>query len=168
MGPALEALNEGQDHFWSLDFKDELHGYLTPGQRSAHQLFNHHAGCNHHCTYCIVPDTRGPEVSRSLESIMHEAIDMQQKGALEIYLLGQNVNSYGLGRDDLPSFAELLAKVAALGIPRVKFTTSHPMNFTSDIINVMVSYDNICNYIHLPVQSGSDRVFAPHGEGISS
>jgi tRNA-2-methylthio-N6-dimethylallyladenosine synthase len=76
----------------------------------------------------------------------------------EVVLLGQNVNSYGLGDPDLPSFAELLRRVAGVGIPRVKFTTSHPMNFTSDIIDAIAEEPNVCSYIHLPAQSGSDRV----------
>ena len=156
--PAIEAVEGGQEQYWNLDFRDDLHEYLTPAPNTLTGFLTIMRGCNHHCTYCIVPDTRGPEVSRSLESIMHEAQSMQKQGVQEIYLLGQNVNSYGLGRDDLPSFAELLKLVASTGIPRVKFTTSHPMNFTSDIIDAMAKTDNICNYIHLPVQSGSDRV----------
>ncbi|MFO7544227.1 MAG: tRNA (N6-isopentenyl adenosine(37)-C2)-methylthiotransferase MiaB [Trueperaceae bacterium] len=115
-------------------------------------------GCNHHCTYCIVPDTRGPEVSRPSEAILAEARAMRAAGVEEVMLLGQNVNSYGLGIDALPSFAELLRMVADVGFPRVKFTTSHPMNFTSDIIDVIAQHQNVCNFIHLPVQSGSDRV----------
>ena len=115
-------------------------------------------GCNHHCTYCIVPDTRGPEVSRPAEAILAEARAMRTGGVEEVMLLGQNVNSYGLGIDGMPSFAELLRMVADLGFPRVKFTTSHPMNFTSDIIDVIAEHPNVCNFIHLPVQSGSDRV----------
>lgn len=115
-------------------------------------------GCNHHCTYCIVPDTRGPEVSRPAEAILAEARAMRAAGVEEVMLLGQNVNSYGLGVEGLPSFAELLRMVADVGFPRVKFTTSHPMNFTSDIIDVIAEHPNVCDFIHLPVQSGSDRV----------
>jgi tRNA-2-methylthio-N6-dimethylallyladenosine synthase len=83
---------------------------------------------------------------------------MRDAGVQEVVLLGQNVNSYGLGDPDLPSFAELLRRVAGVGIPRVKFTTSHPMNFTSDIIDAIAEEPNVCSYIHLPAQSGSDRV----------
>lgn len=155
---AIEAVETRGEAFWSLDFKDDLHSYLTPAPNTLTGFLTIMRGCNHHCTYCIVPQTRGPEVSRSLESIMHEARAMQAAGVQEIYLLGQNVNSYGLGRPDLPSFAELLREVAATGIPRVKFTTSHPMNFTSDVIDAMAECDNVCKYIHLPVQSGSDRI----------
>lgn len=156
--PALEALDAGQDSFESLRFKDDLTTYITPAPNALTGFLTIMRGCNHHCTYCIVPTTRGPEVSRPVEAIMQEAEAMRAAGVQEIYLLGQNVNGYGLGDSTLPSFAELLRSVAATGIPRVKFTTSHPMNFTSDIIDAVAETENICNYIHLPVQSGSDRV----------
>lgn len=161
--PAVEALELGQPDFQSLEFKDDLVSHITPASGSLTSFLTIMRGCNHHCTYCIVPSTRGPEVSRPLEAILQEAEAMRQAGAQELYLLGQNVNSYGLGDDSLPSFAELLRKVAHVGIPRVKFTTSHPMNFTSDIIDVIAEEDNVCNFIHLPVQSGSDRVLRRMG-----
>ncbi len=156
--PALEALSGGQASFESVRFKDDLTGYITPAPNALTGFLTIMRGCNHHCTYCIVPTTRGPEVSRPVQAILQEAEAMRLGGVQEIYLLGQNVNSYGLGDPTLPSFAELLRTVAATGIPRVKFTTSHPMNFTSDIIDAIAETENICNYIHLPVQSGSDRV----------
>jgi tRNA-2-methylthio-N6-dimethylallyladenosine synthase len=156
--PAIEALEAGQEQFESLRFKDDLDTYITPAPNALTGFLTIMRGCNHHCTYCIVPTTRGPEVSRPLEAIMQEAKAMQQNGVQEIYLLGQNVNSYGLGTPELPSFANLLRMVADIGIPRVKFTTSHPMNFTSDIIDAIAETPNICKYIHLPVQSGSNRV----------
>ncbi len=155
---ALDALQGGEASFESLGFKDDLKSYITPAPNALTGFLTIMRGCNHHCTYCIVPQTRGPEVSRPLAAILQEAEAMQRAGVQEIYLLGQNVNSYGLGNPDLPSFAELLRRVAATGIPRVKFTTSHPMNFSSDIIDAVAETENICNYIHLPVQSGSDRV----------
>jgi len=155
---AIETVDRAHEPFWSLEFKEELHTHLTPAPDTLTGFLTIMRGCNHHCTYCIVPQTRGPEVSRSLESILQEARAMQQNGVQEVYLLGQNVNSYGLGRPDLPPFAELLRRVADTGIPRVKFTTSHPMNFTSDVIDAVAEFENICKYIHLPVQSGSDRV----------
>ena len=156
--PAIDALDGGQASFESLAFKDDLTTYITPAPDALTGFLTIMRGCNHHCTYCIVPTTRGPEVSRPVEAIMQEAEAMRSAGVQEIYLLGQNVNSYGLGDAGLPSFAELLRLVAATGIPRVKFTTSHPMNFTSDVIDAIAETPNICNYIHLPVQSGSDRV----------
>lgn len=163
IAPAVEALEQGMPDFTSLEFKDDLVGHITPASGKLTSFLTIMRGCNHHCTYCIVPSTRGPEVSRPLDAILQEAEAMRQAGAQELYLLGQNVNSYGLGDPSLPSFAELLRKVAHVGIPRVKFTTSHPMNFTSDIIDVIAEEDNVCNFIHLPVQSGSDRVLRRMG-----
>lgn len=156
--PAVEALERGQARYTSLDFKEDLVYYTPPAPHTLTGFLTIMRGCNHHCTYCIVPTTRGPEVSRPVASILAEAEAMREAGVQELYLLGQNVNSYGLGVKGFPSFAELLRLVGALGIPRVKFTTSHPMNFTSDIIDAMAETETVCNYIHLPVQSGSNRV----------
>ena len=115
-------------------------------------------GCDKFCTYCIVPFTRGRERSRKIEEITHECKCLVDAGYKEITLLGQNVNAYGndlkLGYD----FADLLEKVALLGIPRLRFVTSHPWNFTDKMIDVISKYDNIMPYIHLPLQSGSDKV----------
>jgi tRNA-2-methylthio-N6-dimethylallyladenosine synthase len=144
----------------ALRFRDDLQHHLTPPPPRGTQtgFLTIMRGCDHHCTYCIVPTTRGPEVSRPLAAIVHEARAMRDAGVQEVVLLGQNVNSYGLHDPALPSFAELLRLVARIGIPRVKFTTSHPMNFTSDVIDAIRDEPNVCDYIHLPVQSGSDRI----------
>jgi tRNA-2-methylthio-N6-dimethylallyladenosine synthase len=161
---AVEAIEAARDagqpaRFESLRFRDDLVEHITPPHAGALTGFlTIMRGCNHHCTYCIVPTTRGPEVSRPLDAILREAEAMQAAGVQEVYLLGQNVNSYGLGDPSLPSFAQLLRLVAKVGIPRVKFTTSHPMNFTSDVIDAIAEEDAVCNFIHLPVQSGSDQV----------
>ena len=143
---------------WSLRFKDDLDTLVPPAPDALTGFLTIMRGCDHHCTYCIVPQTRGPEVSRPVESILAEARQMHEAGIPEVMLLGQNVNSYGLKDPSLPSFADLLRQVADVGFPRVKFTTSHPMNFTSDVIDAIAEHPGICNYIHLPVQSGSDRV----------
>ncbi len=115
-------------------------------------------GCDKFCTYCIVPFTRGRERSRKMENILEECSHLVQNGYQEITLLGQNVNAYGndlnLGYD----FADLLENVAKLGIPRLRFVTSHPWNFTDKMIDVIAKYDNIMPYIHLPIQSGSDAI----------
>ena len=115
-------------------------------------------GCDKFCTYCIVPFTRGRERSRKMEEILEECKCLVNNGYKEITLLGQNVNAYGndlnLGYD----FADLLEKVALLGIPRLRFVTSHPWNFTDKMIDIIAKYDNIMPYIHLPLQSGSDRI----------
>ena len=155
---ALDAIDAGRERYESLRFKSDLDTLIPPAPDALTGFLTIMRGCDHHCTYCIVPTTRGPEVSRPVDSILAEAEAMRDAGVQEIMLLGQNVNSYGLKDEGLPSFAELLRLVAQVGIPRVKFTTSHPMNFTSDIIDVIAEEPNVCNFIHLPVQSGSDRV----------
>jgi len=155
---AVAEIEAGKKQFTSLEFKSHLETHITPAPSSLTGFLTIMRGCNHHCTYCIVPDTRGPEVSRPVDVIMQEAEAMKSAGVQEIYLLGQNVNSYGLEQKQLPSFAEILKMVASIGIPRVKFTTSHPMNFSSDIIDVIAETENIANFIHLPVQSGSNRI----------
>lgn len=158
IGPALDALRGGQERYESLRFKTDLETLIPPAPDALTGFLTIMRGCDHHCTYCIVPTTRGPEVSRPVDVLLAEAAAMRDAGVQEVVLLGQNVNSYGLKDDDLPSFAELLRLVAQVGIPRVKFTTSHPMNFTSDIIDVIADEPNVCSFIHLPVQSGSDVV----------
>lgn len=117
-------------------------------------------GCNNFCTYCIVPYTRGRERSRDVESILNEVRDMRDKGFKEVTLLGQNVNSYVFEKDgERITFPMLLEKVA-LEAPqmRIRFTTSHPKDMSDDTLHVIARYNNICNYIHLPAQSGSSRI----------
>ncbi len=139
-------------------FDVELHDHQPPPPGGLSGFLTIMRGCNHHCTYCVVPTTRGPEVSRRPEAILAEAEAMVAAGNCEITLLGQNVNSYGLDKPGLPGFPELLRLIARTGVERVKFTTSHPMNFSSELIDVIAEERAVCNYIHLPVQSGSDRV----------
>lgn len=116
-------------------------------------------GCDKSCAYCVVPFTRGPERSRTSESIMREAHSLAGAGYTEIQLLGQNVNSYG---DPSPSswdFATLLRNIARVpGMRRIRFTTSHPRDFVKDIIDAMDENPVLCNHVHLPVQSGSTRL----------
>ena len=115
-------------------------------------------GCDKFCTYCIVPYTRGKERSRKSEDILKEVRKLKENGYKEVTLLGQNVNAYGRDRDDEISFSSLLEETAKIGIERVRFVTSHPWNFTDEMIDVIAKYDNIMPYIHLPLQSGSDRI----------
>lgn len=115
-------------------------------------------GCNKFCSYCIVPYTRGRERSRLMEDIIKECQDLVNNGYQEITLLGQNVNAYGKDLKNGSSFAKLLEEVAKLNVPRLRFTTSHPFDFSDDIIDVIAKYDNIMKSIHLPVQSGSDEI----------
>ncbi|MBS1918863.1 MAG: tRNA (N6-isopentenyl adenosine(37)-C2)-methylthiotransferase MiaB [Bacteroidetes bacterium] len=123
-------------------------------------------GCNNMCSFCVVPFTRGRERSRDAESIIKECKDLYDKGYREVTLLGQNVDSYyqappapqdGIVRT--VTFAKLLEMVAQISpLLRVRFSTSHPKDITDDVLHTMAKYENICNYIHLPVQSGSTRI----------
>ena len=116
-------------------------------------------GCDKFCTYCIVPYTRGKQRSRMPEDIIKEVKELIDKGYKEVTLLGQNVNAYGKDfKDRTYKMENLLEEVAKTGIERVRFVTSHPWDFTDEMIDVIAKYDNICNYIHLPVQSGSSRI----------
>ena len=115
-------------------------------------------GCDKFCTYCIVPFTRGRERSRKIEEILKEVKELKDKGYLEITLLGQNVNAYGKDLNLGYDFATLLEETAKIGIPRIRFVTSHPWNFTDKMIDVIAKYENIMPYIHLPIQSGSDEI----------
>ena len=115
-------------------------------------------GCDKFCTYCIVPFTRGRQRSRKMANILEEVKELKEKGYMEITLLGQNVNAYGKDLEEEVDFATLLENVAKLNIPRIRFVTSHPWDFTDEMINVIAKYDNIMPYIHLPLQSGSSKI----------
>ena len=124
-------------------------------------------GCSNFCSYCIVPYARGPMRSRDPESVLREVEAAIGSGALEVLLLGQNVNAYGTDRPKFGTFAVLLGRVAGTGIPRVRFTTSHPRDMTEDVLDAMASTANLCNHLHLPVQSGSDRILAAMNRGYT-
>ena len=115
-------------------------------------------GCDKFCTYCIVPYTRGRERSRLKEDVLEEVKALVRDGYKEVTLLGQNVNAYGKDIYDNYTMANLLEDVAKTGIPRIRFTTSHPWDFTDSMIEVIAKYPNIMPSVHLPVQSGSSRV----------
>ncbi len=116
-------------------------------------------GCNNFCTYCIVPYTRGREVSRQPDKIFDEVNKLVDDGCIEITLLGQNVNSYGNDLGDTVNFAKLLRKLNIIDkLKRIRFMTSHPKDLTDDVIDAIAECDKVCNYIHLPIQSGSTRI----------
>ncbi len=120
-------------------------------------------GCDKFCTYCIVPYTRGKQRSRKMDDVLNEVKELKALNYQEVTLLGQNVNAYGKDFDEKISFATLLEEVAKIGIPRVRFTTSHPWDFDEEMFRVISSYDNIMPYIHLPLQSGSNSILAKMG-----
>ena len=115
-------------------------------------------GCDKFCTYCIVPYTRGKQRSRKSIDILNEVKLLKEEGYKEITLLGQNVNAYGKDLENELSFSELLESTAKIGIERIRFVTSHPWDFTDDMIDIIAKYENIMPYIHLPLQSGSNRI----------
>ena len=113
-------------------------------------------GCDKFCTFCIVPFTRGRERSRPINSIIDEVRKAVKDGFVEITLLGQNVNSYIRSDGDFVTLLEEVAKVE--GVQRIRYTSPHPQDINEDLLKIMVKYDNICNYVHLPLQSGSNRI----------
>ncbi len=115
-------------------------------------------GCDKFCTYCIVPFTRGKERSRRMEDIINEVKELKNAGYKEVTLLGQNVNAYGKDLKLNYNFANLLENVAKTGIARIRFVTSHPWDFTNEMINTIARYSNIMPHIHLPLQSGSSKI----------
>ncbi len=118
-------------------------------------------GCNKVCSFCIVPRVRGREVSRSSENIVRDVEALVRRGVKEVMLLGQNVNSYGRTVEGERSFPELLASIDAIpGIRRIRFTTSHPHDLSPELVDAFVRLENLCEHLHLPLQSGSDSVLA--------
>lgn len=136
-----------------------------PSALPAKREVRHHAwvsisvGCNNSCTFCIVPALRGPEVSRRPHDIVEEVRRLVTDGVVEVTLLGQNVNSYGRDLTGRSHFAELLRDVGAVaGLERLRFTSPHPRDFTEDVLVAMAETPTVCEHLHLPLQSGSDRI----------
>ncbi len=123
-------------------------------------------GCNQFCSYCIVPHTRGREISKSPEAVLAEVQALLDRGAREIHLLGQNVNKYGMDRDEYPRFHELLAQVHDLkGLERIRFITSHPRDCPDELIACFETLPKLAPFFHLPLQSGSDRILEAMNRG---
>ena len=160
-----EYIEEKRRRKKSLIVIEECDGRIIEGEKPQRTSYpnawvNITYGCNNFCTYCIVPYVRGRERSRKSENIISEVKALVADGYKEITLLGQNVNSYGNGGEDMP-FYELLDKVANIeGKFRVRFMTSHPKDFSEELAKVIAKNDKICKCVHLPVQSGSDSILA--------
>ncbi len=157
--PKLIAVHTGKQNIEVFSNSDKVFENIKYSRDSKVSAWINIAyGCDKFCTYCIVPYTRGRERSRKMENILEEVNYLKEKGYQEITLLGQNVNAYGtdlkLGYD----FATLLENVAKTNIPRIRFVTSHPWNFTEAMLDVISKYPNIMPYIHLPLQSGSNAI----------
>jgi tRNA-2-methylthio-N6-dimethylallyladenosine synthase len=164
--PALIAEAEtGQKAVNVLLSREETYGDISPvrlDNNGVTSFVSIMRGCNNMCTFCVVPFTRGRERSRDAYSIVREARELFENGYREVTLLGQNVDSYywtSDSGDETVTFAQLLEKVAQIDpLLRVRFSTSHPKDITDEVLFTMAKYENICNYIHLPLQSGSTRV----------
>ena len=154
-----EAIDKNEQIIEVFSKEGDIIENLPVKRESMYKAFvNIMYGCDKFCTYCIVPFTRGKQRSRKKEDILKEIDDLIKLGYKEVTLLGQNVNAYGKDLDENITMAELLEMVAKTGIERIRFVTSHPWDFTDEMIDVMAKYKNIMPFIHLPVQSGSDRI----------
>lgn len=123
-------------------------------------------GCNNYCAYCVVPFTRGREVSRKCGDILNEINTLSQQGYKEVTLLGQNVNSYGNDNNEGITFPKLLEKIHEIsGIERIRFVTSHPKDFSIELIEVIKDFDKVCEQVHLPAQSGSNKILSLMNRG---
>ncbi len=161
----ITEADSGQKGVNVLLSRDETYADIAPVRLNSNGItafVSIMRGCNNMCSFCVVPFTRGRERSRPLESIINECKDLYEKGYKEVTLLGQNVDSYQYvagNTNVVINFAKLLEQVALIGTHlRVRFSTSHPKDITDDVLYTMARYDNICNYIHLPLQSGNSRV----------
>ena len=161
----IEEAGGGQKGVNVLLSRDETYADIAPvrlNSNGVNAFVSIMRGCNNMCSFCVVPFTRGRERSRSADSIVHECNSLFNDGYREVTLLGQNVDSYywhSQDNDNPVSFAMLLEKVAQISpLLRIRFSTSHPKDITDDVLFTIKKYENICNYIHLPVQSGSSRV----------
>lgn len=160
----IEEAETGQKAVNVLLSREETYADISPVRLNSNGItafVSIMRGCNNMCSFCVVPFTRGRERSRDAVSIVEECTDLYRKGYKEVTLLGQNVDSYYyLADNEAPvNFAQLLEKVALIAPDlRVRFSTSHPKDITDDVLFTMAKYENICKYIHLPVQSGNTRI----------
>ena len=154
-----EAIDKNEQVIEVFSKEGDIIENLPVKRESMYKAFvNIMYGCDKFCTYCIVPFTRGKQRSRKKEDILKEVEDLIKLGYKEVTLLGQNVNAYGKDLDEDITMAELLEMVSKTGIERIRFVTSHPWDFTDEMIDVIAKCPNVMPYIHLPVQSGSDRI----------
>ncbi|MCI0615500.1 tRNA (N6-isopentenyl adenosine(37)-C2)-methylthiotransferase MiaB [bacterium] len=170
--PALiETVEGGQKAVNVLLSREETYADISPIRLDSNGVtafISIMRGCDNMCSFCVVPFTRGRERSRDPESIVREAKELFENGYREVTLLGQNVDSYKFEIDSVVSFADLLEKVALVSPDlRIRFSTSNPQDMTDDVLHVMTKYENICKYIHLPVQSGNSGVLERMNRGYT-
>jgi tRNA-2-methylthio-N6-dimethylallyladenosine synthase len=162
--PAIvRQITQARDRISRTDFHPDVHSlhFIAPckGSSPICSYVTIMQGCSNFCSYCVVPFTRGPEQSRCMDEIVAEVGALATRGVREVTLLGQNVNAYGKDLGGENSFARLLAELDSTdGLRRIRFTTSHPRDFNKDLALAMADLESVCEHIHLPLQSGSDRI----------
>jgi tRNA-2-methylthio-N6-dimethylallyladenosine synthase len=161
----VERITETGDRIASIDFSTDVESLHLPaphkGPSPVCSYVTIMQGCSNFCTYCVVPHTRGREQSRDQDQILHEVEGLVEKGVREITLLGQNVNAYGKDLADGNSFAGLLTQLDRTeGLSRIRFTTSHPKDLDDSLVQRIADLESVCEHIHLPLQSGSDRILS--------
>ncbi|PKN77047.1 MAG: tRNA (N6-isopentenyl adenosine(37)-C2)-methylthiotransferase MiaB [Deltaproteobacteria bacterium HGW-Deltaproteobacteria-10] len=167
----LAAVSKRREKITSINFHKSLHSigiYVPPANGQLSAFVTIMQGCDNYCAYCVVPYLRGPEMSRTPGEIIEEIKKLADLGVKEVTLLGQNVNSYGNTLEKGINFTALIKKIGKVsGIERIRFTTSHPRDLSEELINCFTEEEKLCEHIHLPVQSGSNRILSLMNRGYS-
>jgi tRNA-2-methylthio-N6-dimethylallyladenosine synthase len=167
----IVSIEKKRKKITEIDFHKSLNSigvFVTPRDAAVSAFVTIMQGCNNFCSYCVVPYLRGPEMSRPSENITEEIRKLVDHEIKEVTLLGQNVNSYGKTLNDGSNFTSLIKKIAKIsGIKRIRFTTSHPRDLSEELINCFLEEEKLCKHIHLPVQSGSNRILALMNRGYT-
>lgn len=168
----VAAIQKERKKITQIDFSSKIHSlnvFAPPPKGSLCSFVSIMQGCDNYCAYCVVPYLRGPEMSRIPEDIIDEIQKLTRHGVKEVTLLGQNVNSYGKKLDHGCNFVSLIKKISDIdGIDRIRFTTSHPKDLSDELIDCFAGVPKLCDHIHLPVQSGSNRILKLMNRGYSS
>jgi tRNA-2-methylthio-N6-dimethylallyladenosine synthase len=167
----IAAVRRKREKITRIDFDKSIHSigiYAQPTNGSVSAFVTVMQGCNNFCSYCVVPYLRGPEMSRPFGEIIDEINKLADQEVKEVTLLGQNVNSYGKTSGNDVNFPALIKKIGKIsGIERIRFTTSHPRDMSDELINCFAEEEKLCEHIHLPVQSGSNRILGLMNRGYS-
>ncbi|MDP2853645.1 MAG: tRNA (N6-isopentenyl adenosine(37)-C2)-methylthiotransferase MiaB [Smithellaceae bacterium] len=168
----VAAIQKERKKITQIDFSSKIHSlnvFAPPPKGSLCSFVSIMQGCDNYCAYCVVPYLRGPEMSRTPEDIIDEIQKLTRHGVKEVTLLGQNVNSYGKKLDHGCNFVSLIKKISDIdGIDRIRFTTSHPKDLSDELMDCFAGVPKLCDHIHLPVQSGSNRILKLMNRGYSS
>ncbi|PKN38316.1 MAG: tRNA (N6-isopentenyl adenosine(37)-C2)-methylthiotransferase MiaB [Deltaproteobacteria bacterium HGW-Deltaproteobacteria-2] len=167
----VDTVKENREKITEIDFYESLNSiniFAPPRTGAVSAFVTIMQGCNNFCAYCVVPYLRGPEMSRASDDILEEIKKLADHGIKEVILLGQNVNSYGKTLGNGLSFTALIKKIGRIaGIERIRFTTSHPRDLSDELIRCFAEEEKLCDHIHLPVQSGSNRILTLMNRGYT-